>query len=273
MKEIRANSNGFTVTFTRPVDRALGADPAMYALSSFIYKYHSTYGSPAVDIEAPEVTGAQVSDDGLTVELTVSGLRPYHVHEFKLGALTSEDGMPLLHDLAYYTLNHIPDGETAAAMGGEGDGAVDGAGGTAEAKRVTERPADWNSGPDVAIQLGTVPGLRFDTQAFDVQAGARVALTFSNNDDMLHNVVITSPGDVDDVANAAMQLGIRGQAMDYIPESGSVLFHTSLLQPGTDQTIYFTAPAAPGSYPFVCTFPGHSMTMRGVLQVSDAPPS
>ena len=31
--------------------------------------------------------------------------------------------------------------------------------------------------------------------------------------------------------------------------------------------ITFTAPAAPGSYPYICTFPGHWRIMRGVLVV------
>jgi plastocyanin len=31
--------------------------------------------------------------------------------------------------------------------------------------------------------------------------------------------------------------------------------------------IEFTAPSAPGDYPYVCTFPGHS-TMRGILKVT-----
>jgi azurin len=30
--------------------------------------------------------------------------------------------------------------------------------------------------------------------------------------------------------------------------------------------VTFTAPAA-GDYPYICTFPGHYMTMRGVMHV------
>jgi azurin len=87
---------------------------------------------------------------------------------------------------------------------------------------------------------------------------------------MLHNVVITTPGSADVVIDAGMNLGIRGQAMGFVPSSGkageSVLHHTSLLGPEQEETIYFNAPNEPGSYPFVCTFPGHR-TMRGVMIV------
>ena len=31
--------------------------------------------------------------------------------------------------------------------------------------------------------------------------------------------------------------------------------------------VIFDAPTEPGEYPFVCSFPGHWMTMRGVLRV------
>jgi azurin len=30
----------------------------------------------------------------------------------------------------------------------------------------------------------------------------------------------------------------------------------------------FQAPTEPGDYPFVCTFPGHHLLMRGVVKVA-----
>ena len=44
------------------------------------------------------------------------------------------------------------------------------------------------------------------------------------------------------------------------------IFHTCILQPGSSETIYFTAPA-PGEYTYVCTFPGHSWVMRSKMIV------
>ena len=42
---------------------------------------------------------------------------------------------------------------------------------------------------------------------------------------------------------------------------------TALTLPETSDTIFFNAPATPGDYDFVCTFPGHSQLMKGVLRV------
>jgi len=46
-----------------------------------------------------------------------------------------------------------------------------------------------------------------------------------------------------------------------------VLYYTGLLEPETSETIYFTAPEQPGTYTYVCTFPGHWRTMQGTLRV------
>ncbi len=128
-------------------------------------------------------------------------------------------------------------------------------------------PTDWNGKAAFELEVATVPGLRFNTDMLEVDAGATVAFRFDNNDDMLHNLVITTPGSVDAVVEAALNMGIRGQQMNFIPESDDVLYHSALLQPETEETIYFKAPAEPGDYSFVCTFPGHGVTMRGILRV------
>ncbi len=100
-----------------------------------------------------------------------------------------------------------------------------------------------------------------------VKAGSKVKLTFTNNDDMPHNVVFVSPGAADEIGKAAMALGLKGPEMQYVPNSPKVLHHTKLIQPGAAETIYFKAPSQPGDYMYVCTFPGHYQVMRGVLRV------
>ena len=44
-------------------------------------------------------------------------------------------------------------------------------------------------------------------------------------------------------------------------------WHTKLLMPNTAETLRFTAPTAPGDYPYLCTFPGHWVIMRGMMHV------
>ena len=53
----------------------------------------------------------------------------------------------------------------------------------------------------------------------------------------------------------------------YIPESDDVLAYTDIVPPGEDFSISFRAPAQPGRYPYLCTFPGHWMVMNGELIV------
>lgn len=105
---LRARPDGFELTFTEPVDRALAADPASYKLQTYTYIYQSSYGSPEVDPTEPKVEAAEVSEDGRKVRLRVAGLPLGHVHEFHLDALRSQNGTPLLHPEAYYTLNALP---------------------------------------------------------------------------------------------------------------------------------------------------------------------
>ncbi|MFA7473741.1 MAG: plastocyanin/azurin family copper-binding protein, partial [Spirosomataceae bacterium] len=40
-----------------------------------------------------------------------------------------------------------------------------------------------------------------------------------------------------------------------------------LLQPESSETIYFVAPTRPGTYQYVCTFPGHHALMQGNMVV------
>ncbi|MFV1994383.1 MAG: plastocyanin/azurin family copper-binding protein, partial [Verrucomicrobiales bacterium] len=75
-------------------------------------------------------------------------------------------------------------------------------------------------------------------------------------------------GKLEAVGNPAngMMADPQGMAKGYIPESEDILWHTKLLQPKQVDTIEFIAPA-PGEYPYLCTFPGHWMLMRGVMTV------
>lgn len=109
--------------------------------------------------------------------------------------------------------------------------------------------------------------MRFDLERVTVQAGERIRLQFDNPDDMLHNLLVVTPGSADRVVEAAMRMGLSGQERHFVPDSPDVLFHTALLQPEAEEAIYFQAPSTPGEYVYVCTFPGHGFTMRGVLVV------
>jgi len=115
MLSVRSMPDGFEVTFTHPVDKVLAEDLSAYNGRSYIYKYHPVYGSPTVNEQPLQIRGVKVSADRLRVRIAVDNLREHYLHELNLSGIRSEDGLPLLHPMAYYTLNNIADGEKLPA--------------------------------------------------------------------------------------------------------------------------------------------------------------
>ncbi len=105
---MRLTRAGFDLTFTRPLDRASARRPAAYSLQSFTHYYWGTYGSPEVDRRAEKVQAVTVSADRRKVSLALTGFRPGRVYELHLDGVKAEDGEPVLHPEAYYTLNDVP---------------------------------------------------------------------------------------------------------------------------------------------------------------------
>jgi azurin len=120
------------------------------------------------------------------------------------------------------------------------------------------------------VRIETLPEkMQFDLQWFAVEAGKPVQIVFSNPDAMSHNLVITQPGALKEVATAgaAMPVPADPQAKAYVPVSPLVVQATRLLNWAEIERLAFTAPVEPGEYPFVCTFPGHWVRMYGVMVV------
>ena len=106
--EMRAKSDGFELTFTEPVDAATAQNVASYSMREFTYAYREEYGGPEVDEVIPKINKAIVGADKKSVRLVIDPLTKGHVHELHLDGLRSASGTPLLHKVAYYTLNEIP---------------------------------------------------------------------------------------------------------------------------------------------------------------------
>lgn len=289
IQSIKAKSDGFEIHFTLPADSASLVDPANYAIAGFDYLYHQTYGSDVMDKQDGVITAILVGEDSKTVRLVVDGLREGYIHELKLDGIRSkENNRPLLHDFAYYSLNSIPKGdqlslsapgvidvskqEKQAAEPGVKENKVPAVKVQTKAsegkveKRVNVMPKSWDKA-DRTIVIGTKPGLKFDVESFNLKPGERVKLVFKNVDDMQHNLLIVAPSFVDEVGKQALKLGLDGPKMNYVPKNDHVLFHTGLLQPRSEEAIYFTAPTQEGKYEYVCTYPGHYFVMRGVMNV------
>ena len=265
IKTINALKDGFKLSFTKPIDKKIAAKLSTYTITSFNYKYHNNYGSPIIDQQKATVDKVEVSDDGLSVILKVSGMRLGFIHQINTSALHSLTGEKLLHHTGYYTLNEVPGGELKSKPIEE----ITSGKGIVQPKRVNIMPVNWVSGADEKIVISTKPGLKYDVSELTLKPNSKIALTFNNNDDMLHNLVITKKGvdSVDKVGDMALRLGLDGADYNYVPDSPLVLNHTGIVEPGTSETIYVQVPKTPGEYWIVCTFPGHSKIMRTKLIV------
>lgn len=136
-------------------------------------------------------------------------------------------------------------------------------------------PPAWSGNPDQDLTIETLPGMmKYNQQELVVGKGQRVKLTFKNPDDLAHNLVLLDVDTADKTgvkfAETAFGLGEKGLAMSWTPDSPRVLAKSGMLNPKAETQIYFVSPKKLGSYPFVCTVPGHAQLMRGILKVTGA---
>ena len=137
-----------------------------------------------------------------------------------------------------------------------------------ESRRAARR--DLRSLGVQVVRIEAVPEeMSFDVKWFVVEAGKPVQIVLYNPDAMSHNLVVGKPGGLRDIGMAAstMTLSADPKVKPYVPDSPLVLEATRLLNWGETDRLSFTAPAAAGEYPYVCTFPGHWVRMYGVMLV------
>jgi azurin len=139
----------------------------------------------------------------------------------------------------------------------------------------TEAPKPAETAPPkpaqhVELALATVANtMAFDKTKLSVPAGAEVHLTIKNNATMAtlpHNWVLVKPGAEASVAANGLKLGEPAGYFDV--RDKNALAHTPMAKPGETTEVTFTAPTEPGDYPYICTYPGHYMMMKGVLTVT-----
>jgi len=139
---------------------------------------------------------------------------------------------------------------------------------TAAALKPTATPAPAAT-PVAELHIESVGNqMKFDKDTLTVKTGTKVHLTFvshSTLDVMPHNWVLVRPGTEAAVAAAGLK---EGETNEYIAAGPDVLAHTALAK-GEKKTVEvtFTAPA-PGTYPYICTVPGHYILMHGKLIVT-----
>jgi len=111
--------------------------------------------------------------------------------------------------------------------------------------------------------------MQFNKKEIRVKAGKTVKITIKHigkmdKNVMGHNFVLLKQGvSLSDFGNKAA----TAKATQYIPDNGKdVIAHTDIVGAGETSVVEFDAPA-PGTYEFLCSFPGHYAMMKGTFIV------
>lgn len=283
--DFHVHENGIMVHFAEPVEADIASRPAEQFAQSWNYRYSGAYGSPEFSASHPGVIGhdvltiidVHVQPNGKSIFLEIPDIQP--CSQLHLSLRVNEDNSELLtpnpsglgHDL-FLTVHALdqpwtkfPDyvyrPKTIAAHPILRDLAGD----------TERRPNPWNAPIKEAraVKIETGRNLTYGTTEFHVKADEAIAFTLVNPDVVPHNWVLVQPESLRTVGELGNQMIADPMAFarQYIPDSDQVITHTDIVNPNTEQTIYFHAPTAPGRYPFLCTFPGHWMVMNGVMVV------
>jgi azurin len=269
-----AHENGVLVTFSRPVDRAIAEQSGSHFAQAWNYRYSASYGSPEFSTRHPGTVGhdplaihsAHVVGDGRAIFLEIPDLQPVnqlHLH-MRVDPASTRDLFATVHKLAL-PFTEFPgyraEPKTIAAHPILRD--------LANAKPAPPNP--WarplaNARP-ITMEAGK--NLSFVTRSFTVRAGEPIALTFQNPDVVPHNWALIKPGTLPQVGDLLNKTIAEpdSAARQYIPKSDEVLVYTDIVDPQSQCSIFFRAPAEKGRYPYLCTFPGHWMVMNGVMIV------
>ncbi|MEM1339600.1 MAG: azurin [Bacteroidota bacterium] len=127
-----------------------------------------------------------------------------------------------------------------------------------------KKAAEKTSVDENSIALSSNDLMQFDKTELKVKAGKSVTLTLRHTgkmDKMVmgHNFVLLKQGT--DMGAFAAKAAVARDT-EYIPEGDETLAYTKLIGGGESTSITFDPPA-PGTYDFICSFPGHYGVMQG----------
>jgi azurin len=138
------------------------------------------------------------------------------------------------------------------------------------AKAPAKAAAAKSAGPRV-ITIGANDQMKFEPATIQAKPGEALRIVLKPTGTMpkiamSHNFVMLKPGSNDAKFAEASAMA----RPDFIAPAlkSQVLVATAMAGNGETVTAEFTAPAKPGKYTFICTFPGHfAAGMKGVLVV------
>ena len=263
----KAHENGIHVTFAEPVSE----QAVKVFAQSWNYRYGPGYGSSELSPTHPGIPGHDVLSikaihagaDHRSLFLEIPELQPVNqVHLwFELGEGQSTELFATVHKLAPAYQNfqgYEATTKIIAAHPIEAD---------LVALRNPPPPNPWRGRlPDARpIIIETGKNLSYSPKVIRVKAGEAIKLTLLNPDVVPHNWALIKPGTmtvVGDLLNKIISQADAAQRQ-YIPKSDDVVVYTDIVSPHGQAIIFFQAPTEKGTYPFVCTFPGHWKVMNG----------
>ena len=127
------------------------------------------------------------------------------------------------------------------------------------------------------VRISCLPErMLFTVNQFAVTTGQPIKLVFTNPDATDHNLVIVKPGALAEVGMAAnaMARDPKNANSNFIPgdKKNLIIQSAPMIGPTRKSQVHvmrFKAPMEPGVYPFVCTFPGHWIIMKGDMVVAN----
>ncbi len=141
-----------------------------------------------------------------------------------------------------------------------------------EETEATEQPAEAVEEAPQSVTLNltaigeTMMEMAFEPKRLSAPAGAEITLVLQNKavaEGMIHNAVIIQAGKQTEVAENGLA---AGPEKEYVGVSDYIIAATPLAKPGETVEITFTAPSEPGTYQYICTYPGH-LAMKGILMI------
>ena len=272
----RVHANGIRIDFTTRLDDS-AADLERYFAQAWNYEYARRYGSPEFSARNPKSLGhdpipvrsvKRLADNSIFVEMpSMEPVMQLHLrmhlkaadgHEFKTDLFASPM-FPSEHFHAKGLAAPRTDKPTAIAL--------------RVAAPEKETPGNTTSGKVLEgareITVKAIAGLQYAEKLIEAKADEPLAWKLKNTDVMPHNLVLVKPGGAKPVGEASFKMLSDPQAgrKHYVPDLPQVLAFIPVINPGKEHTLYLRAPKAPGDYPYICTFPGHWMAMRGILRV------
>ena len=139
--------------------------------------------------------------------------------------------------------------------------------------------AEFDRQPELTVvRISCQPErMLYTVKQFVAKPGQPVKLVFTNPDATDHNLLIVKDGALEEVGMAANEMAKdpRHANSNFTPASKRHLIVQAapMIGPTRKSRVHvlrFRAPTEPGVYPYVCTFPGHWVIMRGDMVIADS---